>query len=59
MKLGSAGTVTILAEVIYQIANLFSNKDADQKKSESQIHKYKIKRISDTELLLYLRQLNY
>ncbi|WP_419959861.1 hypothetical protein [Psychrobacillus sp. BM2] len=59
LELGSAGTITILAEVILQIANLFSSKEADQKKIESQIRKYKIKRINENELLLYLRQLDY
>ncbi|WP_313894845.1 hypothetical protein [Psychrobacillus sp.] len=59
LELGSAGTVTILAELFYQIGNLFSDKDADQKKIESQIRKYKIKRINENELLLYLRQLDY
>lgn len=59
LELGSAGTVTILAEAIFQIANLFSSKDAEHKKIESQIRKYKIKRINENELLLYLRQLDY
>ena len=59
LELGSAGIVTILAEAILQIANLFSSKDAEQKKIESQIRNYKIKRINENELLLYLRQLDY
>ena len=58
-ELGSAGAVTILAEAIFQIANLFSGKDAEQKKIESQIRKYKIKRINGDELLLVLRQVDY
>ena len=59
LELGSAGTVTILAEAIFQIANLLSGKDAEQKKIESQIRKYKIKRINRDELLLVLRQVDY
>ncbi|MFJ7827778.1 hypothetical protein [Psychrobacillus sp. NPDC096623] len=59
MELGSAGTVTILAEAIFQLANLFSRKDAEQKKIENQIRKYKIKKINENELLLYLRQMDY
>jgi len=59
MELGSAGTITILAEAIYQIVNLFSSKDADHKKIESQIRKYKITRINENDLLLYLCQLDY
>ncbi len=59
MELGSAGTVTILAEAIYQFINLLSNKDDEQKKIESQIRRYKIKKIGENEILLYLRQLDY
>ncbi len=59
VELGSSGGLTILAEVFFQIGKLFSNKDADQKKIESQIRQYKFKRINDDELLLYLRQLDY
>jgi hypothetical protein len=59
LELGSAGTVNILAEVFYQLINVFSNKDDVQKKIESEIRKYKIKKISDNEYLLYLRLLDY
>ncbi len=59
LELGSAGMVTILAEVFYQVANLFSSKDAEYKKVESQIRKYTIKRTNGDDLLLVLRQLNY
>lgn len=60
LQLGSEGIVTILAEAILQIANLFSDKDAEQKKIESRIRRYKFKRIKNgDELLLVLRQLDY
>lgn len=59
LELGSAGMVTILAEAIYQLANLFSNKDVETKKIESQIRKYKFKKLNKNEILLYLRQLDY
>lgn len=59
LELGSAGAVTILAEGFYQLANLFSKKDDEQKKIESQFRKYKIKKINEKELLLSLRQLDY
>ncbi|WHY87205.1 hypothetical protein QNH39_04925 [Neobacillus novalis] len=59
LELGSAGAVTILAEGFYQLANLFSKKDDEQKKIESQFRKYKIKKINESELLLSLRQLDY
>ena len=60
LQLGSEGIVTILTEAILHIANLFSNKDAEQKKIESRIRRYKIKRLNNgEELLLVLRQLDY
>ncbi|WP_440896978.1 hypothetical protein ACS127_02925 [Amphibacillus sp. Q70] len=59
MELGSAGTITILAEAIYQFINLFSKKADEQKKIESQIRKYRIKKNSKGEFVLYLRQLDY
>ncbi|MFK9090853.1 hypothetical protein [Bacillus salipaludis] len=59
LELGSAGAVTILAEGFYQLANLFSKKDEEQKKIESQFRRYKIKKIDENELLLSLRQLDY
>lgn len=58
-ELGSAGTVSILAEVFYQLFNLFSKQDAEQKKIESQIRKYKVKKMNNNELLLYLRQFDF
>ncbi|MDP4085315.1 MAG: XRE family transcriptional regulator [Bacillota bacterium] len=59
LELGSHGMVTILAEAIYQIVNVFSSQNNEHKKIESQIRKYKLKRMNDHELLLYLRQLDY
>lgn len=59
LELGSAGTISILAEAIYQLANLFSDKDNEQKKIESQIRRYKFKKINENEFLLYLRQIDY
>ncbi|MFJ7725279.1 hypothetical protein ACIQXV_03850 [Neobacillus sp. NPDC097160] len=59
LELGSAGAVTILAEGFYQLANLFSKKDDEQKKIESQFRRYKIKKNNENELLLSLRQLDY
>lgn len=57
--LGSAGTGRILAEIFYQIANLFSNEPKEQKKIESQLRKYTMKITDDNEVLLYLRQQDY
>ncbi|SMQ77507.1 Cro/C1-type HTH DNA-binding domain-containing protein [Bacillus sp. OV166] len=59
LELGSAGLVTVLAEVILQLVDLFSSKDDDKKKIESQIRKYKFKKLNENEILLYLRQLDY
>jgi len=59
LELGSAGTIGILAEVFYQLGNLFSSKDIDHKKIESQIRKYKYTKLNENEVLLYLRQLDY
>ncbi|WP_203248235.1 helix-turn-helix domain-containing protein [Sporosarcina beigongshangi] len=57
--LGSAGMVAVLAELLLHAATFFSNKDADYRKIENQIRKYRIKKLNDDELLLYLRQLDY
>ncbi|WP_045521202.1 hypothetical protein [Neobacillus niacini] len=59
LELGSAGLVTVLGEVIIQLVDLFSSKDDDKKKIESQIRKYKFKKLNENEILLYLRQLDY
>ena len=59
LELGSAGLVNILAEGIYQLANLISNKDDEKKKIESHLRKYKIKKVNESEFLLYLRQFDY
>ncbi len=58
-ELGSAGMITIFAEAIYQFSNLFSNKDDVEKQIESQMRKYKMKKINENEYLLYLRQIDY
>ncbi len=59
LELGSAGLITVLAEVIIQLVDLFSSKDDDKKNIESQIRKYKFKKLNENEILLYLRQLDY
>ena len=55
----SGGLVTVLTEVILQLVDLFSSKDDDKKKIESQVRKYKFKKLNENEILLYLRQLDY
>jgi transcriptional regulator with XRE-family HTH domain len=59
LELGSGGLITIFAEAIYQLTNYFSNKDDVEKQIESQIRKYKLKKINENEYLLYLRQQDY
>lgn len=59
LELGSSGLIYIVAEGIYQLVNRISKKDADQKKIESQLRKYKIIKLNQNEYLLYLRQLDY
>ncbi|MEH7012427.1 hypothetical protein V7087_16705, partial [Neobacillus niacini] len=55
----SGGVVTVLTEVILHLVDLFSSKDDDKKKIESQVRKYKFKKLNENEILLYLRQLDY
>lgn len=59
LELGSAGLVTVFAEVIMQLVDLFINKNDDKRKIESQVRKYKYKKVNENEILLYLRQLDY
>ncbi|WP_045521167.1 hypothetical protein [Neobacillus niacini] len=55
----SGGVVTVVTEVILHLVDLFSSKDDDKKKIESQVRKYKFKKLNENEILLYLRQLDY
>jgi len=55
----SGGLVTVFTEVFLQLVDLFSSKDDDKKKIESQVRKYKFKKLNENEILLYLRQLDY
>ncbi|MFC9601819.1 hypothetical protein ACFTQL_29440, partial [Peribacillus butanolivorans] len=55
----SGGLVTVFTEVFLHLVDLFSSKDDDKKKIESQVRKYKFKKLNENEILLYLRQLDY
>lgn len=59
LELGSAGLVTIWAELLIQLGNRFSTKDHDKKRIENQIRKYKFKSLNEKETLLYLRLFDY
>ena len=59
LELGSSGTIHILSEVFFQLAMKLSNKNNIQKRIESDIRKYKIKKWNDREYLLYFKHLDY
>lgn len=58
VELGSAGTVSLLSEVIYHILNKLSGKSKMDRTLESKIRQYNFK-IENGNVLLYLRQLDY
>lgn len=58
VELGSAGTVSLFAEIIYQILNTFSGKSKTDQTLESKIRQYNFK-MESGNILLYLRQLDY
>ncbi len=58
-ELGSAGTIGIVAEVFYQIANFFSNEPEEKKQLESRVRGYNMKFNENNEMVLYLRQLDF
>lgn len=57
-ELGSAGTISLFAEVVYQILNKFSGKSKMDRTLESKIRQYNFK-FENGNILLYLRQLDY
>lgn len=57
--LGFRGTSGIFSEIFYQIMNLFDDNETEQKKIDSRIRQYKLKKLNNKELLLYLQQLDY
>lgn len=58
-ELGFRGTAGIWSEIFYQIINAFSKGDKQQKKIDSKIRKYTLKKLNEDEVLLYLRQFDY
>lgn len=58
VELGSAGTVSLFAEIIYQILNKLSGKSKIDRTLESKIRQYNFK-MEQGNILLYLRQLDY
>ncbi|MGP4108854.1 hypothetical protein [Virgibacillus sp. L01] len=57
--LGFRGTAGICGEIIFQLINRFSRGSKQQKKIDSKIRIYSIKKLSEQKILLYLRQLEY
>lgn len=57
-ELGSAGTLSLLSEAIYQVLNKFSGKSKIERSLESKIRQYNFK-FDNGNILLYLRQLDY
>lgn len=58
-ELGFRGTAGIWSEIFYQIINVFDKGDKQQKKIDSKVRRYNLKKLNENELLLYLRQLDY
>lgn len=58
-ELGFSGSAGLWGEIFYQIINVFGKGEKQQKKIDSQVRKYNMKKINENELLLYLRQLDY
>lgn len=58
-ELGFRGAAGIWSEIFYQIINAFSKGTKQQKKIDSTLRKYSLKKLNDNEILLYLRQLDY
>lgn len=57
-ELGSAGSIGLFSEVLYQIFNFFSGKSKIDRRLESSIRQYRHK-MKDREVLLYHKQLDY
>ena len=58
-QLGFGGTAGIWSEIYFQIINASSKGSKQQKKIDSKIRKYNLKKFNKNEILLYLRQLDY
>jgi hypothetical protein len=58
-ELGFRGWGGILAEVFFQMINLFGKGSKQQKKIDSRIRKYIVKKRNEEEILLYLRRFDY
>ncbi len=59
VNLGGAGGVTLLVYALDVVRNLFSNADTLDKEIDKKLNLYKVKTITDVDLLLSLKQLDY
>ncbi|MFS0784666.1 hypothetical protein [Bacillus sp. 1P06AnD] len=59
MELGSAGVLTPLVYAIDAVIDVFSSTDKMDKKIDKKLNLYKIIKITDEDLLLGLKQLDY
>ena len=59
LELGFQGTARVWGEIFYQFINVFSKRSRQQKKIDSIIRKYSVKKWNENEILLYLRQFDY
>lgn len=58
-QLGSRGTAGLVGSMFFHMINFFSKGSKVQKKIDSRIRKYHLKKWNENEILLYLRQLDY
>lgn len=58
-QLGFNGWAGIFGGIFFHIINFFSKGSKQQKKIDSRLRKYNLKKLNENEILLYLRQLNY
>lgn len=58
-QLGFRGWAGIWVGIFFHIINFFSKGSKQQKKIDSKIRKYNLKKLTGHEFLLYLRQLKY
>ncbi|MUV36493.1 hypothetical protein JNUCC1_00295 [Lentibacillus sp. JNUCC-1] len=59
MDLGSGGFIRFFGDAFYRIFNLYDEDTKQKKDIESKVRKYTIRPLSEQELLLYLKQLEY
>ena len=59
MEVGGGGLMTVLIYAIDKVRDLFGNEDKTDKTINQKLKLYKVKKITNQDLLLSLRQLDY